>query len=199
MTKRIFAAVEIPENVRETTAEYSKNLRNNFSYLKIGWEKREKLHLTLKFFGDADEVQIQKISEILKDAAANAKTFEIAIGETGVFPNARNPRVLWLGVKHDKEKTLEKITFEIENGTEKLGFKREIRKFNPHLTIARLREPQKSREIAAFHLKQNFEPISFLVAEIVLFQSNLQKAGSVYKQIESFSLNSKSESAKRKN
>lgn len=188
MTKRIFAAVEIPENIRRAAAEYGRNLRNNFANLKIGWEKTEKLHLTLKFFGETDNKQIPKISEILKNAAASVNKFEIAIAETGIFPSTRNPRVLWLGVKHDKEKSLEVLNSKIETQIAKLGFAREKRNFNPHLTIARLREPQNAGEIVAFHLRQKFEPLAFSVSEIVLFQSALQPNGSVYSKIESFNL-----------
>jgi len=53
--KRIFTAIDISGEARKMAADYIENLRGEFSQIRVGWERAEKLHLTLKFFGDIDE------------------------------------------------------------------------------------------------------------------------------------------------
>ncbi len=73
----------------------------------------------------------------------------------------------------------------LETECEKIGFKKEKRIYKPHLTIARLREPQKSKNLVQNHLENKFEPVSFEVSEIVIYESKLQPTGSIYKKVSS--------------
>ena len=55
--KRIFAAIDISEEARRKVSAYIETLRRAFPRVRIGWEKTEKLHLTLKFLGGIDALQ----------------------------------------------------------------------------------------------------------------------------------------------
>ena len=56
--KRVFSAIDIPEEARSAIGQYVNNLHNEFSDLPIRWEKLEKLHLTVKFAGSLDENEL---------------------------------------------------------------------------------------------------------------------------------------------
>ena len=185
--KRIFVAVDISEEARRKTAVYIESLRRDFPNVRVGWEKPEKLHLTMKFLGDTDEIQLEKLKEICREIAVETSKFCLRITETGVFPSARNARVLWIGVK-DEKGTLLKINRKLEIEGERIGFAAEKRSFKPHLTIARLKEPRGSIELVEKHLEKYFEPAEFEVAEIVVYESRLQPAGSIYQQLTTFQL-----------
>lgn len=185
MKKRIFIAVDISDEARRKVFDYIETLRNEFPRLRVGWEKKEKLHLTLKFLGETNEKQLIELTEIVRKTAAQFSGFELQIAETGVFPGLKNPRILWLGVK-DATDSLSKISEFLEIKCERIGFKREKRKFKPHLTLARLREPHKSTEIAKKHLEYEFEPSRFEASEIVIYESKLLPSGSVYEPISKF-------------
>jgi 2'-5' RNA ligase len=43
-----------------------------------------------------------------------------------------------------------------------------------------LREPEKSKELIERHLETTIEPTRFEVSEIVIYESQLQKSGSIY-------------------
>jgi 2'-5' RNA ligase len=177
--KRIFAAVDISEEARRRVSEYSAALRREFPDLRVGWEKAEKLHLTLKFLGETNEAQLNDLTEIVDKIAEQISTFSLQITATGVFPSPRKPRILWLGV-NDKTESLLKISELLETGCERIGFPKENRNFKAHLTVGRLREPHKSIEIARKHLQNEFEPVEFEVSEIVIYESKLQSTGSIY-------------------
>lgn len=177
--KRLFIAVDISDEARRKVSDYMKILRSEFPNLRVGWEKPEKLHLTLKFLGDTNEKQLPDLIKTVEKTAAQFSNFELQIAETGVFPNPRNPRILWLGVK-DETNSLSEISELVEIKCERIGFKREKRKFKAHLTIARLREPQRSRELANKHLENEFASGEFEASGIVIYESMLQPTGSIY-------------------
>src|SRR5687768_9168717 len=103
MTKRIFTAIDISERARQKVSGYIETLRKGFPNVRVGWEKAEKLHLTLKFLGDCDERQLRNLESAAANSvktffeSENVANFKIQISDTGVFPSKRNARILWLG------------------------------------------------------------------------------------------------------
>jgi len=195
--KRIFVAVDISEDARRKVSAYIETLRKEFRSVRVGWEKPEKLHLTLKFLGDCEEKQIDELEKIAAKIAGEFTRFELQIAETGVFPNARNPRVLWIDVK-DKAGNLLRINERLETECARLGFEGERRKFVPHLTIGRVRDGAGGAgALARTHLEKGFEPARFDVSEIVIYQSKLLSTGSVYSVVARYILN-KEEEKRRK-
>ena len=181
--KRIFVAVDISDAARRKTAVYIESLRSEFRRVRVGWEKPEKLHLTLKFLGDTDEKQLAELGKIVREISTEMTNFKLQIAETGVFPNERNPRVLWIDVK-DEARNLSKINERLEAECERIGFARERRAFVPHLTIGRIREPIRARDLARRHLENGFEPVEFNVSEIVIYESKLLPTGSIYRKVD---------------
>lgn len=177
--KRIFTAIDISDETRLKASNYLEKLKSEFPNVRVGWDKAEKLHLTLKFLGDINEIQLENLSEAVADTARQTSNFEIQIAETGVFPSKRNARVLWLGVRDDQGSLL-KLNEMLEEQCSKRGFAKETRAFKAHLTIARLREPQKSAELIKKHLSENFDAEKFTVSAISIYESQLLKSGSIY-------------------
>lgn len=180
--KRIFTAIAISEETRAQAAKYIETLRGEFSQIRAGWEQTEKLHLTLKFLGDIDEDQLAKLTFAVSETAKRISDFKLRISKTGVFPSARNARILWLGVR-DEAASLQTLNEILEIECEKEGFSKEKKDFKAHLTVARLREPQKSKELIRKHLQKEFETNEFAAGAIVVYESRLLPQGSVYKVI----------------
>jgi len=177
--KRIFTAIDISEKARRAVFAYTGKLRGEFPDLRVGWERAEKLHLTLKFLGDLEEKQLQNLIEAVEETAKQISNFKLQIFQTGAFPAKRNARILWLGLK-DETEGLQKLNAILKNECAINGFAKEARDFKPHLTVARLREPNKSKELVERHLAEEFESAEFTVSEIVIYESRLQPNGSVY-------------------
>src|SRR6476659_9820942 len=139
-TWRVFWAVELPEDVRARLQEHIARLRKEVPDAAASWSRVENIHLTLKFFGNVALDRIPKISAAATRTTEQSARFQIEIGNTGVFPRASRPQVLWIGV-NDPSAQLSALqkTFEAECGT--AGFEKEDRAYRPHLTIARLRKP----------------------------------------------------------
>jgi RNA 2',3'-cyclic 3'-phosphodiesterase len=98
----------------------------------------EGLHFTLRFLGHMPPAQEQQIVEAVAAAVDGARAFPLTIGGFGAFPNARRPRVVWLGLREGAAPLIA-----LQRRVEDELLRREIvpdgEEFTPHLTLARVR------------------------------------------------------------
>ena len=184
--KRVFIAIDISEEARSKAASYVDLLKRAARGQRVGWERSEKLHLTIKFLGDIDDRQLNDVEQAVNKVAAEVSAFRLELSGTGRFPPKGDPRILWLGVIDDGDSLA--ISSSLDRELSNAGFEPEKRRFSPHLTIARLREPRLSRDLAAVHENNEFEPVGFEVREIIIYESKLLPTGSVYTKIAAFPL-----------
>jgi len=181
-SKRIFIAIDISDSARAVCAAHVDRLRQNFPQVRVGWERPEKLHLTLKFLGNINADILDGLRTSMSEIASRHHRFKLQLSGSGVFPSKSRPRILWIGVD-DRSGAVAPVHSEIEDVCHRLGFEREKRTFRPHLTIARIKEPHASAALADRHLKTKIEPVEFEVAEVVIYESKLQPSGSVYSSV----------------
>lgn len=176
---RSFIAVELPPRVKSGLLE----ARNIFDALDrhVRWVRPEGMHLTLKFLGNIEPKQVDPVSARIEEAVNEMGPFQVTVQGAGVFPNLRNPRVLWVGLTEGQE-YLSTIYKNLQKGLKREGFKPESRPYRPHLTLGRFRDGRKAGGIldeglleSAAHLKE-----SFTVDRINLIRSQLNPSGAVY-------------------
>jgi 2'-5' RNA ligase len=175
MKKRVFVAIELPTEFRKIIANYIENLRKDFTNLRIGWDKEEKLHITLKFLGEIDETQLSKLNKSIEKIARQVSKFQLSINQTDAFAN----KILHLIIS-DESQNLLKLNDLLQNECEKFGIEKERRKFSPHVTLARIREPNSAKQLVKKHLQNEIETMQFEVNKIVIYESKLQPKGSLY-------------------
>jgi 2'-5' RNA ligase len=185
--KRLFIAIDISEMARDIAAKHIASLRRQFPDLRVGWERPEKLHLTIKFLGRTGDEQLEGINKSLERIASRFQPFGLRLEGKGVFPSPRNARVLWLGVV-DPEEKLAGLAEAVIDDMARLGFEPEKRAFKAHLTIARIKEPQSATQLAERHLQMQYEPVEFEIGDIVLYESQLHPTGSIYSKLAVFPL-----------
>ena len=97
--RRLFIAADIDDAARAACARVAEQLRAS------GWPARwvapENYHLTVAFLGGVDDERIAELAVTTRDAAARARSFEVPLDTAGAFPNARKPRVAWVGPAAD--------------------------------------------------------------------------------------------------
>ena len=179
---RTFCAIELPDEVRSQLASHAKRLREAVPEASASWSKPENVHLTLKFFGNVSPDKLPLISAAASRAIKDSSSFSIRIGGTGVFPKRSRPQVLWVGVE-DSSDRLADLQRRLEEEFAHEGFPKENRGYRPHLTIARLRQPEDATQLAEAHIQTKFSFIDVRVNEFVLFRSELSPKGSRYTAI----------------
>jgi 2'-5' RNA ligase len=178
-TWRIFCAIDLPAGVRASLMSRIKSLREAVPNAQPSWSREENIHLTMKFLGEIQTSRITDLSKAATQAAGYFSPFQVTVEDTGVFTKRGVPRVLWIGVK-DKSGKLLKFHALLEERCAQEGFTREERPFHPHLTIARLRNPQGAATVALAHKEMPFEPLDVLITELLVIRSEPGGTGSKY-------------------
>jgi 2'-5' RNA ligase len=119
--------------------------------------------------------------------AATSGPFRLGLSAPGIFPSRRRPRIFWIGID-DRSDAVRQIYQRIEKVSRDLGYKDETRDFAPHITIGRVRQTEAPGALVDAHLTTQIEPVEFEVSSIVIYESLLQRTGSVYSKVDSFQL-----------
>jgi 2'-5' RNA ligase len=178
---RLFVAVELPDAVVNAAAAASARVRDRVRgqapRARITWVEHDRMHLTLRFLGEVDPGMAKRVQEVLAPPLSTASV-AVSVGALGVFPPRGAPRVIWIGLDRGAD-GLMSAEREITGRLEEVGIPPELRPFSPHLTLARVREPQGLR---AGPLLEGITPsgASGLVDAITLFESRLSPKGPAY-------------------
>jgi 2'-5' RNA ligase len=182
---RAFLAIEPTEDVLQAVFRLQENLKREIKG-KISWTRPQGNHITLKFFGNIDQDDVKNICAIMKKQVASVPTLSLNVEKIGAFPDARRPRVLWLGTTGDIDK-LAALQTQVERDFEGIGFPCENRPFHAHLTLGRIKIPQEITGIKeAMDKYKDFAAGGFNCKELVLFQSKFTPQGAVYTRLEKF-------------
>lgn len=190
MTIRCFISINLDDYIIRKIIELIDHLRKCEADIK--WVESNNLHLTLKFLGNTPVEDIPLIEKVLRKISKKFLPFYIKIKGIGIFPDKRHPRVLWIGLEN-KEVIID-IHKQIEANMSKIGYKKEEKEFNPHITIGRTRSLLKiDRLIECLNDYKTYEFGSLLVDKINLMKSNLTPKGPIYTKIIDVNLNNMEE------
>jgi RNA 2',3'-cyclic 3'-phosphodiesterase len=166
---RLFVGIEFPPE-----------LKLHLSLLQSGiagarWIDAGNFHLTLRFIGEVDEGTAADVDEAL--LPLKARPFSVQLAGVGVFGGEK---LRTLGVGVERGPALMTLQGKIELALIRAGLPPEPRKFAPHVTLARLRDPRRGelQEFLAAHAQFRAEPLR--VDRFSLIASYPTKAGSVY-------------------
>jgi RNA 2',3'-cyclic 3'-phosphodiesterase len=185
--KRLFAAFHI--NPGSEILDFLKKIQKELDKEKISWVKPENMHITLKFFGDIQEVMVDPIIRALDKAAGNLHSFDVSVEGFGIFGTTRFPKVLWLGLEY--QSGLTGLYNAINHELEPLGFFPDKPVFKPHLTIARVKEIKNPDILLEY--EGEYQDLIFqrnTIHDFRLYQSILKPSGPFYKTLYSFRLKS---------
>jgi 2'-5' RNA ligase len=178
---RSFIAVELSREIAEGVRRIQSGLRERVA--GVSWVRPEGIHLTLKFLGDVDPDRVEGIASKAEEGARAIGPFTIGVKGCGGFPNARNPRVIWIGVEEPSNRLTE-LQAKVEQGMEEMGFTREGRAYTPHLTIGRLRSGKGKGGVGqAIEAMKGCDLGLMEVREVCLFRSQLKPTGAEYTKL----------------
>jgi 2'-5' RNA ligase len=189
-TLRLFIAVPLPEKFTVFLKETQGHLQN--SKINFRWVPVRNIHLTLKFLGDVEKSAIAEIAAKMDAAAVAVTPFTLTAEGVGGFPSLRKPRVLWVGLGEGTCR-LAALQSRLEGKLASIGFKKERRRFHPHLTIGRARQRIPGLRLES-QLKAFTERASkpFQVDRICLYASTLKSTGAEYTRLHTTDLTGRS-------
>jgi 2'-5' RNA ligase len=137
---RLFVAVVPPPEVLDELEAAVAPLRPGWPALR--WTGMPAWHLTLAFLGEVGDDTAAALGPRLERAAGRHPSLPVSLAGGGAFPGPARARVLWTGLRGDR-RALGALAGSVAAGARRAGAPPpdEGRRFKPHVTLARCREP----------------------------------------------------------
>lgn len=180
-SRRLFVAVEIPEDVKLIVDASVEPWR--LAFPRARWVPTENLHVTLKFLGATWPRLHEWVLGAVEGVAGSHVPVRVRLQGLGAFPSVGRARVVWAGLD-DQAGGLAAIVADLNTALAE-EFRLEMRAFHPHLTVARSEPPLGlPREYGATPLITK----EFSIERLVVFQSHLRRPAPLYEPIAVFLL-----------
>jgi 2'-5' RNA ligase len=178
MRRRLFIAADIDDAARIACARVAETLRAS------GWTGRwvapENYHLTVAFLGGVDDERVAEVSGAARDAAGRVRAFDVPLDTVGAFPNARKPRVAWVGPAVDVP-AFGALCDAVRRPLAELGLTFEPHA-DAHVTLAR------SDGRAAMPAVEPAQIAPQRIASLTLYESFTERTGARYVALDRFTL-----------
>jgi len=137
---RLFVAVTPPQEVLAELESVVAPLRQAWPELR--WQPPHRWHVTLAFLGEVQDAKLDQLATRLERAAARHPCQRLRIEAGGAFPNPARARVVITRIGAAGN-ALAPLAASVAAGARRAGAPPpdEGRKYRPHLTLARTREP----------------------------------------------------------
>jgi len=174
---RVFLAIDMPKDVKDIVFALQPKIKE----AKVTWVSKKNLHLTLKFFGEVNQSQLNLIKEKMK---IKFKSFSVSLNEVGFFPDKKNPRVIWAGL-HPEDKIIE-----LQQKIDEIFLTdfTSDQKFQSHITIGRIKSIRRKEDFFKSISELKIEPLKFKISSFQLMKSELTKLGPKYEVIDNVDL-----------
>ena len=195
---RLFVAISLPEALKEEIEKVQGQMRRELPGSFMRWTKREQFHLTLKFLGNVGQTRVGELSEALRAACSEFQAMRLRAERVGFFPDARFPRVAWVGVS-DENDELPKLQEAIEVNTRPFaedknlpaGRRRSQEAFVGHVTLARIQGIRRQQAEILSKLVAGMSERFFgewVADKVELIRSELSSSGAHYTAVGVFPL-----------
>jgi len=202
---RLFIASSLPEPVSSPVVEFTRQVKSQLANEPHAphprWIPPENWHLTWQFLGQTPVEQLPSLKIALESALARQKALTTHWRELAWWPSRRRAQIM-VGLLQDSP-ALQALSLSINQATtqaiaqtetatsgqsadqEGCNLTRAQKKqkpFNPHITIARLKERNYRGPVPELPPMPSDLP-SWRIVEVTLFKSELQASGAIHTPI----------------
>ena len=180
---RVFVAVDVGDAVRREVTRVVSALTGKLEAgktpPKVVWVKPAALHVTVKFLGDVEPPDIERLQELLAPPIA-IEPFELVWRGIGTFPSAKHPRALWLGVINGAA-PLAQVEAEVSRRLAgDSAVELDDRAFLPHLTLGRVKMAGAGVDWPKILKAVEVRHVTSIVDRVTLYRSQLSQMGPHY-------------------
>ena len=179
---RLFIALPATDQVKSSIARVQDQLRRLLPDKAARWTRPEQFHLTLRFLGNVAKARVASLIEAAQGTCGPFDRLQLTARGLGFFPDARFPRVLWVGIK-DPAEQLACVWKAVQATT--LPFTNEAAEeaFAGHITLARLKRLRRSEAAVLAQTVEQFRNDTFgqwTASELHLMRSELSSQGACH-------------------
>jgi 2'-5' RNA ligase len=184
MSKRCFIALNLPQEARWQIEGLIADLEKINRDKNIKFIDPRQAHITLHFLGELKDEQIEQVKKILGSVCAKFMAAEIITGQINGFPDPKQPHTIYLDCREIGGRPLAKLQTVIGRELKNAGIMVENRKWQPHLTLARIKGPGRFH-----HEGIELSELTIPIASLGLMSSELSAAGPEYSILGAYNLN----------
>jgi 2'-5' RNA ligase len=182
---RVFVAVDVGDAVRREAARVVSALQIKLEAAKtppkVVWVKPAALHVTIRFLGEVEPAEVERITPLLAPPIPLAP-FDVQWRGLGTFPNKRNPRALWLGVTNGAAQ-LAAVEAEISRRLAGVAVELADRALLPHLTLGRVKMAGAGIDWPKILQSAEVKNATSVIDRVTLYQSTLSQYGPHYTEL----------------
>ena len=180
---RVFIAVDVGDQLRREVTRVIGTLTGKLEAArkppKVVWVKPKALHVTIKFLGELDATDVERVQRVLAPPIPIAP-FVLDWRGIGTFPNNKHPRALWLGVINGAA-PLAEVEAEVSRRLAGETFLEiEDRAFLPHLTIGRVKMAGEGIDWPKLLQSVEVKRATSTIDRVTLYRSVLSQHGPNY-------------------
>jgi RNA 2',3'-cyclic 3'-phosphodiesterase len=166
---RLFAGLEIPAEVGRRLARLRGGL------IGARWIEPSDYHITLRFIGDIDDRTADEIDGMM--ANVRPRDLRLRLAALDVMGGDK-PHSLVARVEMTRE--LSELQAEVDRAIRKAGVNLDKRRFEPHVTIARVKGMSPYALAGFLSSIGYFEPVAFTADRFVMYSSKGSVGGGPY-------------------
>jgi 2'-5' RNA ligase len=187
---RTFIAVTLDASLQPPIEALINKLATSRAGVK--WVAPHNIHVTLKFLGNVDENRLPDVYAACERAAVGSEPIDLEIKTLGCFPGLKRPRVVWVGIEKGQD-AIKQLQKKVEQELARIGFPKEDRKFQAHLTIGRVKDQKAVGGLRPLiEEEQNVVIGSMRVEKFSVIKSKTLPTGPVYEELKAVPLTSNS-------
>lgn len=177
---RTFIAVPLSQGIRDRLQSIRIPVARQLQDVK--WVEAENQHVTLVFLGEVDNREVPQVCSLAQDAVslADVTAFSLRVKGIGCFPNIRRPRVIWAGIEQGADELI-RVHDALEATLETMGYRREERRYTPHITLGRTKSDGPLSQLTNWLTESERVDVGeMIVDEIHIMGSELLRSGPHY-------------------
>jgi 2'-5' RNA ligase len=167
---RIFIGIPVGSRAQKSIERALKPLQMHSRNLR--WVPAGNLHMTLAFLGDISAGELEAVKTGFAGAYATNRQLKFQLSALGRFPNSRGHIIALTGAVNEPLLALAMATRDMLS---RCGLDFERKKFRPHITLARVRNPRHP----VVNIDQQVN-IDMDIKRVVLYRSTLTGSGSIH-------------------
>lgn len=129
---RVYIAIDFEDNIKSYFERITSHIKNYC--IEGSFTEKNNFHLTIRFIGEADDIQIYKIKEVIDKAVLNISHFELLVNNIGIFKRKKT-NILWIGIEQNA--VLSELHQELSTLLKESKIPFYDKLFMPHITLGR--------------------------------------------------------------
>lgn len=177
--RRLFLGIPLPAKVLFSLNKFALPHRN---LNHIRWVPVDNLHITVYFFDNVPEEQLQNLIALISVGLRQTRSFELVFDRYCFAPQAKDARMIW--ARYRKSDAFRDLVTCIHTLYQQIAPQQVRKSPVPHITLARLRD---FTDHPLVNLRLNHPP-QLVVGEVILWESHLRPEGAWYEVVHRFGL-----------